>query len=514
MTELRYFRAYSDIDATFAFTAFAPGATPLQFVFNDVVSGATRGTITFTADAGGVIRSGLVEDGAGDDLIALTGLSLGLAAFAALVGGIATEGDLYPATIALLDDDTTVTGSAFADELETGAGDDTVNAGAGDDILYKWSTGDLSANGGKGIDTLDFTPARFAPQPAFTHALVVDLGAGTGTTQFGGSLTLSGIEEVVTIENVADTVFGSAGDDAVYGGGAFGFGGFAAGDRYALRGGDDLAVIAVFQGNASITVEGGAGTDTLRVREITGPSTLDLADPAGNAGVFAGSRFTGIEILELSTRSGLAGTTDIIGGDGAETVRFLSFPLFPGNPVGQARMDLGGGNDSAHGGRGDDTLDGGRGDDTLSGTSPGFSVQDADSLDGGTGNDALDGGGGDDRIAGGEGADTLLGGAGDDSLLGGSGRDVLSGGRDRDRMAGDGGADDFVFAAGFGRDRIADFAVGLDDLDFRGHAGVATLADLAITDSASGAVIADPDGARVILLGVRAADLLPGDILV
>jgi RTX calcium-binding nonapeptide repeat (4 copies) len=69
--------------------------------------------------------------------------------------------------------------------------------------------------------------------------------------------------------------------------------------------------------------------------------------------------------------------------------------------------------------------------------------------------------GGDDRVIGGRGGDTLKGGAGGDRLAGGAGRD---------RLSGDAGADTFVFASAghAGRDRIVDFAPGVDRVDLAG----------------------------------------------
>lgn len=71
----------------------------------------------------------------------------------------------------------------------------------------------------------------------------------------------------------------------------------------------------------------------------------------------------------------------------------------------------------------------------------------ADLLQGGGGNDVLSGLGGADTLRGGDGADFLEGGLGDDLLTGGA------------------GADRFIFAAGFGRDRITDFKVSGDGAD-------------------------------------------------
>jgi len=75
-------------------------------------------------------------------------------------------------------------------------------------------------------------------------------------------------------------------------------------------------------------------------------------------------------------------------------------------------------------------------------------------------------GAGADTIIGGSGADTLIGGAAGDTLDGGIGNDLLRGGAGDDSLTGGGGADLFEFAAGEGTDRIADFTLGLDQIDF------------------------------------------------
>ena len=52
--------------------------------------------------------------------------------------------------VALLDDNTTVTGTSASEGIEVGAGNDIVNAGDGDDTVYKWKSGNLTFNGGAG----------------------------------------------------------------------------------------------------------------------------------------------------------------------------------------------------------------------------------------------------------------------------------------------------------------------------------------------------------------------------
>ncbi|TAJ95665.1 MAG: hypothetical protein EPO31_01285 [Gammaproteobacteria bacterium] len=78
------------------------------------------------------------------------------------------------------------------------------------------------------------------------------------------------------------------------------------------------------------------------------------------------------------------------------------------------------------------------------------------------GNSRLAGGSGNDTLMGGRGNDFLDGGSGDDSLLGGNpndpfGQDELRGGAGNDYLAGGMGDDLYVFAGGFGIDRIDDW---------------------------------------------------------
>jgi Ca2+-binding RTX toxin-like protein len=112
------------------------------------------------------------------------------------------------------------------------------------------------------------------------------------------------------------------------------------------------------------------------------------------------------------------------------------------------------GSDKIKGGKADDYLDGGKDHDHVSGGAG------ADRIYGRAGHDKLDGDGGDDKIYGGDGKD---------HLDGGQGADLLEGGADNDDMTGGAGTDTFVFAPGFGNDRIRDFdanpAGGQDFLD-------------------------------------------------
>lgn len=190
-----------------------------------------------------------------------------------------------------------------------------------------------------------------------------------------------------------------------------------------------------------------------------------------------------VRIVERKDGLRIKGTGEdnrITGAVGGEEMRGLA---------GDDLLTGAGGADSLFGGSGDDVLKGGGGLDSLLGNGG------DDTLIGGGRSDFLKGGGGADLIKGGGGADTLNGNGRDDTLDGGRGDDLLKGG---------GGADVFAFSGGL--DTVLDFAVGEDRIDATGFAG---LADLAIADTADGAVVSA--GAKTLVLEGVAADALTGD---
>lgn len=102
--------------------------------------------------------------------------------------------------------------------------------------------------------------------------------------------------------------------------------------------------------------------------------------------------------------------------------------------------------DLLEGQSGDDLLYGQLGADTLTG---GIG---ADTLDGGVNDDSLVGGDGNDLAFGGEGNDRIFGDAGDDTLNGGDGADTIRGGTDNDLISGGSGNDSLLGEDG--NDRI------------------------------------------------------------
>ncbi len=84
-------------------------------------------------------------------------------------------------------------------------------------------------------------------------------------------------------------------------------------------------------------------------------------------------------------------------------------------------------------------------------------------LHGFTGNDTLYGGVGNDSLFGDNDDDWLYGDAGNDSLDGGAGNDYLEGGAESDTLTGGAGNDTFVFAGSIGKDFITDYNVSGTD---------------------------------------------------
>ncbi|HUG59537.1 MAG TPA: calcium-binding protein, partial [Candidimonas sp.] len=260
----------------------------------------------------------------------------------------------------------------------------------------------------------------------------------------------------------------------------------------------------------TITIEGGAGDDTVDINSLLSAHRIVFRSNGGNDMIIGALRSQDvIELPEGMTQEGSTltstpnGLTTISSADhsitfvseGMPTIRLASGEAFvsdqtqtdPGGQDGAAGTDdtdgqggTPGQNDNAgtsggigstsgtqNGGSGDDRMTGKSGDDTLNGGSGNDRLNGGsgdDVLNGGSGNDVLDGGSGDDILNGGSGNDALEGGAGDDVLNGGSGNDILHGGLGDDILTGGAGDDIFVFG---GEDLVTDFSIGDDRIDLR-----------------------------------------------
>lgn len=431
MSTLTFLEPFAALSARFDFSTINPDPGNSQrLLIQNSSTLAVQATITFSTAPGGNITSGVLEAPDGTDLITLTGLDLAPAALAAKVADYIASGDLYGIAVSFLDDDTRVIGSNGADILESGMGDDTVEGGGGNDTIYRWNTGDLTVDGGKGIDTLEFNAFEFTPTKPFpAQGVVVDLQSGEGTTQFGGALSVTGIERVVGTF-LDDTISGNRKDNVI-GDGIFDSGA----DVIDARGGNDLVYLT--QDSSGATMDGGKGRDTLHMSTWAqaigdglgnfklGTATLDLRDPGNNTGAFAGTIVRGFEIFEADMTFATQSIFLFRGDNNAQRVTGMN--EIPGSflPAGKDRL---------FGFGGDDTLDGLSANDLLSG------------------------------------------GAGDDILRGGDGRDTLQGGQGTDRMSGGQGADRFVFGPDSTLaavpDHITDFRSGVDVIDLTAFGGL------------------------------------------
>jgi len=112
-----------------------------------------------------------------------------------------------------------------------------------------------------------------------------------------------------------------------------------------------------------------------------------------------------------------------------------------------------------------------------------------------------------DTIVGGSGDDTIFGKGKNDVLNGGAGDDRLIDGRGRDTLTGGSGADVFEFIKDGRRDKITDFEIGIDRLDFTDYPNLYSFLDLTIK--------ARPDGAAILIgeevLWIRSQDGQPID---
>ncbi|MBY5934693.1 calcium-binding protein [Tateyamaria omphalii] len=332
--------------------------------------------------------------------------------------------------------DDTLLGDDDANILAGRGGDDSLNGAGGDDTLYG-EAGNDTLVGGDGEDTAVF-------YAALADVTITEVMGGLEVVNAGDTNFVSSDVELlrfddqtvsasdfVAPQNVPgtgedDTLSGEGGNDTISAG--------AGSDQVDGGGGND----SLSGGIGFDTMDGGQGNDTL-----IGQDGFDNLVGGGGDDSLSGNN--GFDTLDggagNDTLLGGLGTDTLNGGDGDDLLS------------GQAGFDL------LNGGADNDTLNGNSGVDTLNGDAG------DDVLNGGINNDILNGGDGNDTLNAGNGTDDLNGGAGDDRLEGNAGSDRLDGGTGNDVLRGGIGADTFIFDAGSGDDRVADFQNNIDTVE-------------------------------------------------
>jgi len=432
----------------------------------------------FYGDGSGIWRSAdggltLTDTETGATLATASGLALELDGFAEGHFGLLRVAQfLDPASLPRVAGDLVgasgdeLVGSAGAELIEAGEGDDYVMAGAGDDVAAGGTGNDVLA-GGDGSDRLA-ADKWVSTEEALANPAPGASGAGDWLAGGEGDDVLVGGAR-------GDVLSGGGGRDLLIGGGG---GDFLLGDADYLPaetqwtfavgadgrsnyyswsdpGSNDPAASAadlMFGGDGNDWMAGGRGDDTL----FGGAGDDELIGNAGADTLFGGAGRDRLYGGERARGAALDFSDDYL--DGGDDDDMLA------GSAGNNFLLGGGGNDDIRAGAGENLIEGGDGDDTISATG-------RDVVYGGAGNDLivtfgigdarLDGGEGDDRLFGEQGNDTLAGGAGDDRLYGGEGDDVLDGGAGDDR---------YVFDAGSGLDAISD-ASGFDVIELRSIEG-------------------------------------------
>jgi Ca2+-binding RTX toxin-like protein len=366
-------------------------------------------------------------------------------------------------------------GGADNDSLTGGDADDQVFGESGNDRMI-WNPGDDTDlnEGGSGIDTVevnggngaeDFTTTANGPRVRFDRVNPAPFSLDIGTTENlvlnanGGDDTFAATGNLaalikITVDGGAgnDTLRGSNGADLLFGGDGDDFVDGNQGDDEALLGaGDDT-----FQwdpGDGSDVVEGQDGTDTML---FNGSAANEIFDVSANGERVRFTRNVGnivmdlndVEVIDLNALGGSDTTTvnDVSGTDLVEVNINLAGTLGVTAGDGQADTVI------VNGTNGSDTVE-----VTGSGTSAAVNglpaVVNITNSEGANDSLVVNALAGDDTVS----ASTLMagivkltvdGGAGDDDITGSRGADVLLGGAGNDLVNGGDGDDVALLGAG------------------------------------------------------------------
>ena len=313
--------------------------------------------------------------------------------------------------------------------------------GAADSVTVKGTAGDdritIASSGASVVVNGLAAKVTIAGAEGANDSLTVDGLAGNDNIN-ASALNPGQINLTINGGAGNDTITGSQGNDVVIGG---------TGNDLALLGaGDDTFIWN--PGDASDTVEGQAGTDTLRFNGANIGEKIDISANGSRARL---TRDIGTVTMDLNGVERI----EVNALDDADTITVNDLT---GTGVSQVAIDLGAQPGSSGGDGAADTIviNATNGDDVISVTNnndvitvsglpeevtiSNFEANDRIVINGLGGDDVISASGltgmlltangddGDDILVGSPGNDTLTGGNGDDVLLGGGGQDVLDGG--------------------------------------------------------------------------------------
>jgi len=467
-----------------------------------------------------------------------------------------------------------IEGGAGNDTLIGGSGDDILRGGIGNDTLdgLGFVTGNISTghteqlfggdgndilidrfdttvfDGGDGDDTIDATDRS---------QTVINFNSGTKTFTSIENVILSAGNDFFTGAGANDEAHGGAGSDQLVGND---------GDDMLFGDGDDDTL---FGQDGDDILDGGEGADQMQGAADNDTYFIDnvgdqIFESGGTDKVVASIAFTLPSSIENGTAVGgnlLTGNSTANSLDGDDAANALDGAGGNDTLIGRSGDDTltgGDGVDRLNGGTGADTMTGGDGNDiyevdnvndvvieaagegidrinasadytnvanveflvgkfadfglNLTGSSGRDRITGANKINSG---DTLNGEDGNDKLVGLVGNDIINGGTGNDRIFGNSGDDIIHGGTGNDRSTGQQGADRFIFNVGDKRDRITDFDVTEDILDFTSFGFANEAAALAFATDVGANVEFDFAGQdNLILEGVAKADIGNEDILV
>ncbi len=368
-----------------------------------------RGIENLTGGAGNDILIGddnanVLEGGLGNDV---------------LDGGAGIDTLLFTGTTGVTVNLTALTAQGLGDDtvlgfenVRTGSGADSVTGDAGNNTLFDGGGNDIY-DGAAGADTVDYSGSTSSVTVNLNTTIAQTVGA------FGGSDTITNMENVIGATNFANTlVGGNTTANRLVGGTLADFvigGGLA--DTLVGGAGNDIMFgdyVNTFNTDATTAdgddvLEGGTGNDTL-----VGGMGNDILRGGDGDDVLVGGIANGSAAGLTAVYTNDGGNDTFDGGDGTD----LAYAYYT-DRAGGVSFDLGNlAGDSAI------TIDG-----IASGS---FTSIERVVFRGGLGNDVVRGGGT---------LDTLVGNAGDDVLDGWYGNDTLSGGLGNDTLIGGEGLD-------------------------------------------------------------------------